>query len=538
MTEPHKTGTATAVESEPEAPHRPAGLGLIGWLRWGWRVLTSMRTALILLFLLALAAVPGSIYPQRGIDPDQVAQYFSSRPREAEWLDRLWLFDVYSSPWFAAIYLLLFISLLGCIVPRLARHAGELRRRPPAAPRNLLRLPYGEEFEGDLTVAEAAALLRKRRFRVTTGPDWVAAEKGYLRETGNILFHFSLVVLLFAFAGGALYGYRGNVVVVEGESFANTVAAYDRFMPGSRVTAESLHPFSFTLKDFQVTFIAAGERTGQALDYQAALTVRDAPDAPAREAVLKVNQPLEVGGTQTYLISHGYAPTFKVTDGKGQVAWEGPVPCLISDRATYASECVIKVPDARPEQLGFLIRFLPTGVQAGDAWVSAFPGTVNPVAQVFPFAGDLGLDSGVPQSVFQLDTTKMRPLGKMTAQPKPLSVGETLELADGAGTIQFTGVKEWISLQVSRDPGRLPALLAATAAVLGLVLSLTVRRRRIWVRVNDRRITVGGLERTDGGAAAFAKEFTEIVTALRADRVGPTPPPPTAPPSAEHEEER
>src|SRR5690606_4349148 len=145
-----------------------------------------------------------------------------------------------------------------------------------------------------------------------------------------------------------------------------------------------------TLKDFQVTFIAAGERTGQALDYQAALTVRDAPDAPAREAVLKVNQPLEVGGTQTYLISHGYAPTFKVTDGKGQVAWEGPVPCLISDRATYASECVIKVPDARPEQLGLLIRFLPTGVPAADDALSALPVTVTSVTPVFAFGGDVG----------------------------------------------------------------------------------------------------------------------------------------------------
>src|SRR5690606_33515487 len=83
--------------------------------------------------------------------------------------------------------------------------------------------------------------------------------------------------------GGALYGYRGNVVVVEGESFANTVAAYDRFMPGSRVTAESLHPFSFTLKDFQVTFIAAGERTGQALDYQAARSEEHTSELQSRE---------------------------------------------------------------------------------------------------------------------------------------------------------------------------------------------------------------------------------------------------------------
>lgn len=504
-----------AGETAAREPARPVGLGAVGWLRWFWRTLTSMRTALILLFLFALGSVPGSIYPQRGVDPGRVAQYFKDNPTQAEWLDRFWLFDVFSSPWFAAIYLLLFISLAGCVFPRALVHAKEIRRRPPAAPRNLLRLPYGEAFAGDLTVERAAALLRRRRFRVVTGDGWVAAEKGYLRETGNLLFHVALLVLLFAVGAGALYGYRGNVLVVEGDGFSNAVAAYDRFMPGSRVTAESLEPFSFTLKDFQASYVAAGAKQGQPLDYLARLAVQDSPDAAPREVDLKVNDPLDVGGTLTYLIGHGYAPTFRVTDGKGQVAYDGPVPCLADDQATYTSECVIKVPDAQPTQLGFLARFLPTTVPNGGAWVSIFPGAANPTVQIFPFAGDLGLKSGEPQSVYQLDTTRLKPLGKMSAQPTPLNVGETKQLADGAGTIQFTGVKEWISLQVTYDPGRTPALLAAAAAVLGLVLSLTVRRRRVWVRVTDGKVTVGGLPRTEGGGPAFAEEFAAIVTALR-----------------------
>src|SRR5690606_20747969 len=157
-----------------------------------------------LLFLFALASVPGSIYPQRGVDPGQVARYFQDNPTAAKWLDRLWLFDVFGSPWFAAIYLLLFISLAGCVLPRATLHIKEIRRKPPAAPRNRLRLPYGEAFEGDLTVEEAARRLRRKRFRVVTGPDWVSAEKGYLRETGNLLFHLALLALLFAVGAGAL----------------------------------------------------------------------------------------------------------------------------------------------------------------------------------------------------------------------------------------------------------------------------------------------------------------------------------------------
>ncbi|GIH46192.1 cytochrome c biogenesis protein [Microbispora rosea] len=508
---------------------KPVGLGVVGWARWTWRTLTSMRTALILLFLFALGSVPGSIYPQRSVDPGRVAQYFKDNATQAKWLDRFWLFDVFSSPWFAAIYLLLFISLAGCVFPRALAHLKEIRRRPPAAPRNLLRLPHSEAFEGGLTLEQAAAELRRRRFRVVTGDGWVSAEKGYLRETGNLLFHVALLVLLFAVGAGGLFGYRGNVLVVEGDGFSNAVAAYDRFMPGSRVTAESLEPFSFTLKDFQASYVAAGEKQGQPLDYLAKLTVQDSPTAAPREVDLKVNDPLDVNGTLTYLIGHGYAPTFRVTDGKGQVAYDGPVPCLADDQATYTSECVIKVPDAQPTQLGFLARFLPTTVPNGDAWVSVFPGAANPTVQVFPFAGDLGLKSGQPQSVYQLDTTSLKPLGKMSAQPTPLNVGDTKELADGAGKIEFTGVKEWISLQITYDPGREPALLAAAAAVIGLVLSLTIRRRRVWARVKDGTVTVGGLTRTEGGGAAFAEEFAEIVAALRGDpptgdRAGDDPP--------------
>jgi cytochrome c biogenesis protein len=504
---------------QPE-PARPAGFGPVAWLRWGWRTLTSMRTALILLFLFAVASVPGSIFPQRGVAPEKVAEYFSDNPGLAEWMDRLYLFDAFQAPWFAAIYLLLFVSLAGCVLPRSLAHYRELRRKPPAAPRNLSRLPQHAAFEAPadaVDVADVAARLRRKGFRVVTGPDWAGGEKGYLRETGNLVFHLALVGILIAVGIGSLYGYRGNVLVVEGEGFANTVAAYDRYMPGNRVTAESLQPFSFTLEDFQATYQAEGERQGQALDYTARLRVTDRPGAPERGYDLKVNEPLNVDGAQTYLLNHGYAPTVRVTDGDGQVAYDGPVPCLPVDQRTLTSECVIKVPDARPEQLGFLARFLPSTASAQGGYVSVFPAAVNPTMQFWAFSGDLGLDEGRPQSVYQLDTDKLKPL---VMQSEPLMPGASLTLPDGAGTVTFTGVKEWISLQIAYDPGRVPALVAAVVATVALVLSLMVRRRRVWVRVSRgdadgvARIEVGGLSRTEGGAG-FAEEFDEMVKSLR-----------------------
>ncbi|MEV0582998.1 cytochrome c biogenesis protein ResB [Nonomuraea sp. NPDC050310] len=485
----------------------PKGLGVVGWLRWGWRTLTSMKTALILLFLFALASIPGSLVPQRGVEPEKVAQIYQNDPGLAEWYERFSLFDVFSSPWFAAIYLLLFTSLIGCIIPRTLTFARELRRKPPAAPRNLARLPYHAELDGELTTEEAARRLRKLRFRVQTGDGWVAAEKGYLREAGNLMFHVSLLGLLVAVALGSLYGYRGNVLVVEGDGFANTVATYDRFIPGSQVNAESLEPFWFTLKDFQAVY----SQNGQELDYSAFLRVNDAFDYE-----LKVNEPLEINGTQTYLLGHGYAPIIKITDGKGNVVVDRPVPCLITDKGTLLSECVVKAPDAQPSQLGIALLFLPTDDGQGG---SQFPAAVDPKLRVVAaFTGDLGARAGIPQSVYQIASPevmrKLKGIVMGAKAPAPLAVGGSYELPEGAGKIEFTGVKKWMTLQIAYDPGRLPAFVASALAVLGIVLSLMIRRRRVFVRVADGRAVAGGLTRTEGSAAGFEAEFADIVKVL------------------------
>src|SRR6201987_688075 len=134
---------AAEQEGQPRpGPSSPGGaFGTAGWLKWAWRQLTSMRIALILLFLLALASVPGSMLPQQGSNPSGVQQYYTSHQALAPWLNRLGLFNVFGAPWFAAIYLLLFVSLVGCVVPRTFRLAGSARTLPPRAPRPLARLP-------------------------------------------------------------------------------------------------------------------------------------------------------------------------------------------------------------------------------------------------------------------------------------------------------------------------------------------------------------------------------------------------------------
>jgi cytochrome c biogenesis protein len=521
-TTPAETTPPETTTTNPAGSGAVMRRGLAGWLRWGWRQLTSMRTALILLFLLALASVPGSVLPQQGIDPAAVSQYYQSHPALAPVLNRLSLFNVFAAPWFAAIYLLLFASLAGCVLPRTIRLVGSARQQPPRAPTNLARLPASASYATAVAPAtalqQAAGLLRGRRFRISQGDGWVSAEKGYLREVGNLLFHIALLALLFSIGLGGIFGYKANRLLVVGQGFADTPTALDVFRPGRLVGPGDLAPFSISLHGFTARYVSSGPQLDEPLSYDASLTYQAQPAAPVRRYQLQVNHPLVVDGVSVYLIGHGYAPIFKVTDGTGRVRWDGPVPFIPVDQTTLTSEGVVKVPDAEPGQLGFAGVFLPSAVDAGGRLESAFPAALNPRVSLVGFTGNLGMNSGQAQSVYQLNTTGLK---ELPMQPRPLAAGQSMKLPDGLGTVTYLGYQQWISLAITYDPGQLPALASGIAALAGLILSFLVRRRRLFVRAaaaadGSTLVTVGGLARSDA-AGGFEAEFATLADLLRAE---------------------
>ncbi|ASU86433.1 cytochrome c biogenesis protein ResB [Nocardiopsis gilva YIM 90087] len=490
-----------------------------------------MRTALILLFLLAIGAIPGSVLPQRGVSVDQVTNYFLDHPDIAPWLDRFYLFDVYTSPWYAAIYLLLFVSLTGCVLPRAMAHYRTMRGRPPKTPRNLNRMPYCARFTTDkapdAVLEHARSVLKGYRMETDAPADAatctssIAAEKGYLRETGNVVFHLALLAILLAVAAGSFYGYRGNMLVVEGTGFANGVPSYDAYYPGTAVNAGDLQPFSFNVDDFKATFIEGGKLSGQADSYAADLSYKEAPDAPEKHHKLEVNEPLSVDGAQVYLLGHGYAPEFEVTNADGDVVFDQAVPFLYRDTFSFTSDGVIKVPDTGDDdQLGFSAVFYPSAAKTPQGELTSdFPDTRDPVVTLQAYQGDLGMRS--PQSVYQLYTEKMDELGE-SPEMRP---GDTWKLPDGAGSVTFKGYRDYLSMQVNSNPARIPALLAASVAVVGLLAALFVRPRRAWVRAkrgDDGRtvVEVAGLSKTD--AAWATAEFHRIARTLR-DRLRDAP---------------
>jgi cytochrome c biogenesis protein len=254
-------------------------------------------------------------------------------------------------------------------------------------------------------------------------------------------------------------------------------------------------------------------------DFSADVTYTEAPGEPPRKHDLAVNHPLSLDGGSVFLVGHGYAPLITVRDGEGNVAYDGPAVFLPQD-STFSSFGVVKVPDAVPEQLGFEGLFLPTyGFSMETGPFSRFPDSLDPVLSLLPYSGDLGLDSGEPQSVYSLDKDKIEVMKRADGSDARLDIalGQTKQLPDGAGSIEFRGVERWVKLQISDTPGKGIALGGVLLAIAGLLASLFIRPRRAWVRVRreDGRTVVelAGLDRSSGGD--LADEVDELETRIR-----------------------
>lgn len=515
---------------------------ILNAVKKAWHWLTSMRTALVLLFLLALGAIPGALLPQRSLNETKVDEYIANNGKLAEVYDKLQLFDVFSSTWFTAIFVLLFVSLVGCIIPRTWEHYQAMKAKPVRAPKNLARLPLHGEGSVEKPLAEVEADIRQalKKWHVAdysaeedrAGARSFSAERGYLREFFNLTFHLGLVGMLVAIAIGHMYSYEGQVIVVASDKegmntqFCNTATAnYDSFKAGVKFDGTGLSPFCFEVHNFEANYLPNGQADmfSSDISYAAGSDINNDPSTWT-DFTLKVNSPLRIAGDRVYLQGHGYAPTFTVTWPNGETRTQ-TVQFRPDDPTFFLSSGAMRFdppagmyPDLyerRQHQLALQGLFAPTAQWNGDnqeLLSSSYPGLTDPAVAIDIYRGDNGLDTGIGQSLFSLDTSLMHSGQLQKLERTNLMAGESITLDDGT-KITFDGAEQYANYQISHNPSQNWVLAFTLFALASLVGSLVIKRRRVWVRLRPVSETVtyvetGGLARTD--RAGWGEEYERI----------------------------
>jgi len=490
-----------------------------------WRTLRSMRTALILLLLLALASVAGSLVPQVGVAEARIAAMVRDHPLRARIYESLGLFDVYGSWWFTLIYVLLLVSLAACLGPRLRAFLRNLRSRPTPA-RELDAMRHYAQIvvpgDPDGAIRRARRVLRRRLFRVSVpnGAPALAADKGLAREGGSLLFHLAFFVLLIGVVWGKGTGFSGQAVIVEGETWTEAHANYDGTVREGRFFGEDHSGIQLRVDDFEATYRA----TGQPRDFVTRGELLDARGRPVERVEIRVNHPAELGGVRFYQFGYGWAPVIRVERDGVPIA-DGPIVCTQDAPAELSPlqvpwSCVVRLPTLEP-QVGIRFELWPDRrgllslLQTGEA----MPMLVQyaPVMTFEAFEGDLRADR--VQSLGVLDTVAMRRF-----ETGVLGAGETVDLGGGL-TVSFPELRQYAVLTVSRDRGLWIVLFAAILILLGLIPALYTSRRRLWVEAEA--AGTGAVLKVGGFAlqrrSQFEEEFGKVVDELRGafgDRVG------------------
>ena len=359
-----------------------------------------------------------------------------------------------------------------------------------------------------------------------------SAERGYLRETGNLVFHIALIGILLTVGIGGGFGYTGQKVLVTGQAFANVRLTYDSFNPGRFFTDSALVPYRLILNKFSAKYEEQNRNAyGQPIDYTANVTTYDAVGTATKE-VIKVNDPLRIGGNEIYLLGNGYAPSITVRDPTGKVVFSESVPFLAQD-ANLTSIGIVKIPDGLATQVGMRGFFYPTAAKnEAGIFSSTHPDLRNPMLSLVLYTGDLGINQGTPKSVYSLDSDRMTEVAGPGAASRTgalrLTPGQTAQIPGGLGSITFDNtapksdaadleksVPRFASFDVHRDPTQGWVLFFAICVLLGLLTSLFIPRRRVWVKAIEQedgrlRLEYAGLARgEDPGLDSAVAEIAE-----------------------------
>lgn len=463
----------------------PKDPGLIKAL---WVFFSSMKTAIVLLLLLAVGSVVGTVVPQGGPPEMYVQQYGRAK---ASVITGLGFHDVFHSNWYSFLLAMVSINLLVCSINRFKMAWGRAFRPKVSSRAEQIagmqvsdRLAAGGPIED--ARARAIAALKGARYRVASvmedGDVCIHAAKGRIGIWGPYLTHLSLLVIFAGYILGNRTGFDGNAFIVEGSRVGT-------YYPGESGQTRSLG-FEVKLVDFRIEHDGSHNPTA----YKSRLQVYDKGKLEV-EKTIDVNHPLSYRGITFYQSDFGIEGLIlKVTRPDGSFS---RVPVRIQTQAgPHGKEYIPEMAPVNVQTGGktwafFVHNFAPDYV--GPPAVNASELPIHPAAEVFV------------NEHFAEDKGDWRRVGWVSSDSPAEYGGHKVEMEE---VVEYTG------LQVASNPA-LPIVYAGFAIMLlGVFAAFYVHHRVIRVRISgsDGSVVFGGASR--GEESVMQRDIAHVREAL------------------------
>ena len=290
---------------------------------------SSMRFAVALLTVLAVASVIGTVIPQNRPIQDYVVSFGTFW---SQLFDVLGLYDVYSSPWFIVILIFLVLSTTLCLWRNVPPFITEMRTFRTHA--KLDGLSFSQNISGSLKPEIAEQYLKAQGFQTQTVKRedgiLIAAKMGSWAKFGYIFAHIALIVICL---GGLLDSHLLlKIAVWSGRLVPDKEHAYaSDFATNSRLSANALSfrgdinlpenqttdaiflnvdnngfvvqelPFTLKLNKFSLEHYS----NGMPKDYASDITITDKKTGESKQAIVRVNHPIHTHGLTIYQAGFG-----------------------------------------------------------------------------------------------------------------------------------------------------------------------------------------------------------------------------------------
>jgi cytochrome c biogenesis protein len=435
----------------------------------------SLKLTIFLFILLAILSIIGTLITQNATRSDYIQRYGIGL---YEVLNFFNLFDMYHSWWFSAILLLLVINLIFCSINRFPGVWSQISRPPTGLEDSMLKaLPYAEKVripsQAEAKAEEDIRTYLKKRFGnpipfEAESSITLFSEKGRFSRLGVYITHLSLLIILIGGILGSLYGFRGHVSILEGETVDQIfLHIKDEEVP---------KPIGFSVRcdDFNITYYdLPGRKEKHVKEYTSILTILDNGKEVLTKSI-QVNHPLHYKGLAFY--QSNYGAIHDVTLG---IQWRG-----------------------KKEKTVFQVMEGNTG---------PIPNSNNLIRVLKAEHQVHSFGEGVQVVLFK-PNQEPRPFWLLKAFPK------FDEQRKDEFILTFEGFteKEYTGLQVTKDPGVWVVWIGCGLMILGLIVSFFFSHQRVWVRipkVPGGEIVLAGS--TNKNRMGFEKTFSQLVEGVR-----------------------